>query len=442
MNTREAIHRLWRASKGSHLYRHSDLYLRQYHSEIPENFTTRALSEVLRHAISQVPFYSQFAPLSAAEAPFELLRALPLLDKSMIRELGESLYSADLSQRKWHIDRSGGSTGEPVVIVQDAEYGDRSGAAGLVSSHLMGMKYGKPELLLWGSVRDIVKGGGDIQQFLRRVATNVTTVNAFRMTEDRMRYALSLLERRPPQLIVAYAQAIYELARYAERNSIPVRRQRAVAACADTLHPFMREVIERVFGCPVYNRYGARETGLIACEIPGYQGLWINPWTVHVEIVDPSGAPVADGVEGEIVVTSMANFAMPLIRYRIGDRGVLAPPGSGPHPLASRVLERVTGRTNDVFRVRDGGIVAGQFFIYLMYLRPWVRAFQVVQKSVDWILFRVVLEGADFPPEEWAEICSRARSVFGSECRIDLEIVDEIPALPSGKYRYTISEVE
>ena len=68
--------------------------------------------------------------------------------------------------------------------------------------------------------------------------------------------------------------------------------------------------------------------------------------------------------------------------------------------------------------------------------------FQVVQKREDWMAFRVVLEGTGYPPEEWEEICSRARSVFGSECRVDLEIVDEIPALPSGKYRYTISEVQ
>jgi phenylacetate-CoA ligase len=441
MNTRQAIHRLWRASRGSHLYTYYDSYVRQYHGEIPQNTTEAALSAILAHAISNVPFYSKFASLSVADAPFDALRAFPLLDKTMIRELGENLYSTDLSQRKWHIDRSGGSTGEPVVIVQDAEYLDRIDGTGLFSSHVIGREFGQPQLMLWGSVRDILKGGGDIQQSLRQAATNSIMVNAFRMTDERMRYALSILQRRPPRFVVAYAQGIYELARFAERNSIEMRRPKAIVTAADTLHPFMRETIERVFSCPVFDRYGARETGLIACEIPGYEGLWINPWTVHVEIVDSNGAQVKDGEEGEIVVTSLANFAMPLIRYRIGDRGILAPPGSGPHPLASRVLERVTGRTNDVFRLRDGGIVSGQFFIYLMYLRPWVRAFQVVQKTEDWIVFRIVLENSNYPPEEWEEICLRARSVFGAECRIDLEIVTEIPSLPSGKTRHTISEV-
>ena len=442
MNSREAIHRAWKVSRGSRVYAYYDSHLREYRSGIPESTTGAALSAILRHAISNVPFYSQFGSLPVAEAPLEALRALPLIDKSIVREREEDLCSTDLSRRKWHMDRSGGSTGEPVKIIQDAEYVERVDAVERLASHLVGRDVGQPQVMLWGSVRDIVKGGGDMQQSLRRALTNSTVVNAFRMTEATMRDTLSLIDRRPPRLIVAYAQAVYELARFAERNSIPVRRQKAIVTCADTLRPFMREAIERVFGCPVFDRYGTREVGVIACEIPGYQGLWIAPWTCHVEIIDSSGAPVEDGVEGEIVITSLANFAMPLIRYRVGDRGVLAPPGRGPHPLASRVLERVTGRTNDVFRLRDGGIVAGEFFVYLMYLRPWVRAFQVVQKREDWMAFRVVLEGTGYPPEEWEEICSRARSVFGSECRVDLEIVDEIPALPSGKYRYTISEVQ
>jgi phenylacetate-CoA ligase len=197
-----------------------------------------------------------------------------------------------------------------------------------------------------------------------------------------------------------------------------------------------------VFGCPVFNLYGARETGYVGGEIPEHSGLWIAPWQCHVEVLDPSGAPVPDGVEGEIVVTSLSNFAMPLIRYRIGDRGALAPPGTGPHPSASRVLERVTGRSADVFRVRGGGIVAGEFFIYLMHMRPWARAFQVVQKAEDWIVFRVVLEGTDYPIDGWEDICSKVRTAFGTGCRVDLEIMEEIPALPSGKYRYTISEVQ
>lgn len=441
MNTRAAMLRILKSSRGSELFKYYDLYLQQYQNGIPEETTEKALSALLSHAVSQVPYYSRFASLPVSEAPFEALESLPLLDKSMIRELGAELHSADLPQRKWFFNTSGGSTGEPVRLVQDREYSDRTAAITFLNAHLVGRDPGQRRVMLWGSERDILEGGEGLLNAVRGFVHNTLIFNAFRMTEPTMSKVLHELSRRPPRVILAYAQAIYELAKYAQRNQISVRRQNAVMTSAGTLFPFMRQAIQEVFGCEVFNIYGSREVTSIACEVPGHQGLLIPPWTCHVEIVDPSGSPVADGIEGEIVVTCLANFAMPLIRYRIGDRGVLAPRGTGPHPKASRMLEHVTGRTVDAFRLRDGTIVDGEYLTHLMYFRNWVRAFQVVQKREDWLVFRVVLEGADYPRDEWQQICSGVRAVFGPQCQIDLEVVDVIPTLPSGKYRYTISEV-
>jgi phenylacetate-CoA ligase len=256
-----------------------------------------------------------------------------------------------------------------------------------------------------------------------------------------MRDYVTKLNMIKPKLILAYAHSIYDLARFVEQEGLEVVPQTAIMTSAETLHPYMREKIEKVFQCRVYNRYGSREVGDIACEVPGLEGLWVAPWGTYVEIVDDDGNRVSDGTEGEIVVTSLTNFAMPLIRYRIGDRGVLAPLPKDNQKKYGQVLMSLLGKTNGIFKTRSGMIDCG-YFEGLMYYRDWVRKFQVVQKNYSWVLFKIAKSNLDYQQAELDEIESKTRLVMGNDCKVTFEFVDEIAPLGSGKYCFTISEVE
>lgn len=415
-------------------------YLRQFQDGIPADTTAVALRRLLEHARQSVPYYAESIPGGPLPNPLETLAEMPLLTKEAIRQGFSRLQSADLQSRTWYFNTSGGSTGMPVRLVQDSAYAAREGAITLLYSHLAGRDVGQPEVRLWGSERDILRGGQGTGAWIRAWITNTTTVNAFRMTRQVMLDLVEMLNRRPPHLLLAYAQAAYEVAAFAEREGISIRPQRAVMTSAGTLYPFMRERIQRVFGCRVFNRYGSREVGDIACEIPQCDGLWIAPWGVHVEVVDDAGDPVPDGTEGELVVTLLTNYAMPLLRYRIGDRGALAPPGTGWRGDAARVLLRVTGRTVDAFRLPDGTVIDGEYFTHLLYFRDWVSRFQVVQKDYASILVRIV-RCAHQPVDAEREITNGVLAVMGHGCRVEFEYCDQIEPTTSGKYRYTISEV-
>jgi len=208
---------------------------------------------------------------------------------------------------------------------------------------------------------------------------------------------------------------------------------------AGTLYPFMREKIGEVFRCKVYNLYGSREVSDIAWELPGSSGLWAPPWANFIEIVDEDGAPVPAGTEGNILITCLTNYAMPLLRYYIGDRGALLPEEDVPPGV--QALSHVAGRNVDTFRRRDQTLVDGEYFTHLLYFRPWVWKFQVVQKSHAHLLFKVVSTNGKPPKGELDEIAGRSRLAMGDDCRVDFEFCDELRALPSGKFRYTISEV-
>lgn len=217
---------------------------------------------------------------------------------------------------------------------------------------------------------------------------------------------------------------------------------------AGTLYPYMREVIERVFKASVFNRYGSREVGGIACECELHKGLHVSPLTHYVEIIRADGTPAAPGEVGEVVVTSLVNYTMPFIRYRIGDMAVWAEErcscGRG-WPL----LKEVAGRVTDVFTRRDGTKIVPEYFIHLIGVVlkfSWLRKFQVIQEDYDHIRLIIVpsvsfQEANEHINREKADLETKVRLVMGDECRLEIELVEDIPPSPSGKYRYTISKV-
>jgi phenylacetate-CoA ligase len=169
--------------------------------------------------------------------------------------------------------------------------------------------------------------------------------------------------------------------------------------------------------------------------------------THFVEIIGSDGSAVKPGELGEIIVTSLANFAMPLIRYRIGDMGMWAETqcNCGRNwPL----LKEVVGRTTDVFRKADGGIVPPQFITQLIHVElnnPWLRKFQVIQEDYNRILFLIVTSKL---PDTYLSldviinpVCKKIQMVMGNSCKVEYKVVNDIPPSPSGKYRYTISKL-
>jgi phenylacetate-CoA ligase len=418
-------------------------YGREYQDGVSAETTTLALSRLLRHCRQMVPYYAELlAEFSLDEIdrdPRGCLQNLPLLTKELIRENFQKLQSTDNHSRNCQENTSGGSTGQPVRLIQDDEYRDASAAIQWLSQQQLGCPVGARHVRLWGSERDLESGTKSRKARFFNWLTNTTWMNAFAMSPERMRGFINALNRLRPRLIVAYAQSIYELARFAEREQIAVVPQRAILTSAGTLYPFMREKIAQVFHCEVYNLYGSREVSDIAWELPGFKGLWAPPWANFIEIVDEDGTAVPPGTEGNIVVTCLTNYAMPLLRYWIGDRGALFPQSEAPEGV--QMLSHVSGRTVDTFRRRDQTLVDGEYFTHLLYFRPWVWKFQVVQKSYNSILFRLVSTNGKPPRAELDEIAGRSRLAMGEDCKVDFEFCDELPPLRSGKFRYTVSEV-
>jgi phenylacetate-CoA ligase len=402
--------------------------------------TGALLGRTLEHAVRTVPHYRGVVTTEQIRSdPFAALAAFPILSRDTAREHGAQLLSNVGDRSRWTKNTSGGSTGEPVELFQDPEHQVLTVAIREVYSTWAGGRLGSPEHYIWGAPGDLEAARRSARNRWGNRLLQRSLLNAFLMTEDSILRIVKSMREHPPGLVISYAQAGYEVARFIADRGLEVPAQRGLISTAGTLSGFMRDRLETSFGCEVFDRYGSRETGDMAGECEHHR-VHVLPWTCHIEVLDGRDLPVGPGEEGDITVTGFTNRAMPLIRYRIGDRARL-PAGAGDCPCGrhTQMLGSITGRTVDTFLGPDGSMIDGEYFTYILFFRPWLRQFQVIQTAPDRVIYRLAAD-EEIPPDDRDEIISMTRNVLGSGCEVEFQEVGSIEPSPSGKLRYTIRD--
>ena len=428
--------------------------IRAYESMSEEdliNIRTRRLKDLLLYANRECEHYgdilNNYGVVNAdGEANLERFGDLPYLSKEIIQKSNNLLMARRLlAGRKPYCNHTGGSTGQPIEFWQDNYYNDMNSANKIHLMERIGKNLGEKELKIWGSERDLFEGTIGWKARLEYWLYNRRFENCFHLTEKRI---LGIIQRHnafKPKLVWGYVNGLYVVAQYVVEHGLELNPPGAVLSAAGTLYPHMEELISKAFNAPVFNSYGSRELGAIAAECPEKHGLHINSHSHYVEVVNDKGERVLDE-EGELIVTSLTNYAMPFIRYRTGDRGMLSRemcPCGSPQPL----LKKVSGRIMEAFRNANGDWVPPEYFIHLIGVvlnTGFIKKFQVIQDSLVDLIVKLVVEPSfnenAYRPQ-LDEIISKIILVMGDECKVQFEYVDDIPPLPSGKYLYTISRI-
>jgi len=251
-----------------------------------------------------------------------------------------------------------------------------------------------------------------------------------------MRY----LQAAHPVYVSGYVSAVAELARHAAliapqgpRPLVPFAK-----VLGEMLFPFQRQEIEQGLGARVIETYGCNETGTVGYECPA-GSLHIFAEHVEVEILR-DGEPVEPGETGDIILTCTTNRVMPLVRYRVGDRGRLCPEPCScgrPHP----VIAGIEGRIGDVLLTAAGGRVHGAALGDLLKKTiaksPPAAIGRVLFEQHDSRTWTVLVQpGPAFTDGITDLLADGVRAIFGEECRVTVKPVPEIPREPSGKFRF------
>jgi len=399
------------------------------------------LERLLIHAYQNVPYYHRVLPkagvISEGKVNLEHFADVPLLTKDIIRKEGENLYSQDYKSRHPYKNSSGGSTGEPVQILQDKQYDEYNNAIKIYFNRMLGKDIGEKELKFWGSERDIFTGSIGLKNKIINFIYNRAFINSFMIQPSDYKEIVNKWNSIKPKVVWSYVDSVYEFAKYVHQEKIQVYSPEAIIVTAGVLTEDIRAYIEDILKSPVYNQYGSREVGVIACECKWQKGLHVFQTAQYLELLnaDPQG-------NAEVVITNLNNYSMPLIRYNIGDTAKVLNELC-PCQRSLQMLKTVTGRITNHFIKRDGTIIHGEYFTHLFYFNSSIIKFQVIQDNYDHIVCKLVLRGDIIDIEDnIRDIKKKIQLVMGEDCEIEFEFVDEILPTKSGKYRYTICEIE
>lgn len=246
------------------------------------------------------------------------------------------------------------------------------------------------------------------------------------------------LSARRPDYLTAHSFILLELAERAFARSADLRFDQ-INSIGSVLTDEIRNACKEVFGVRPIDHYGAQETGLLACECPRCGYLHTNAETVLIEILNSDGTPAPPGTVGRVVVTSFYNYAMPLIRYEIGDFAV-AGPEHLKCPIKLPSLGKVIGRFRNAFTLRDGRRLYP--YVPVSRLRQFLsfEQFQIVQTDHVSIEVRYVpLDRNEGVDRDGLEAC--LRELIDPSFSVEAIAVEEIPRSASGKFEDYLSLV-
>lgn len=399
-----------------------------------EEYQKTKLEKLLLHAHKNVPYYNKVLEKSKVvingKVNLNNFDNIPILTKEIIRKEGKNLYSKDYKKRNSYENTSGGSTGEPVKFIQNKEYNEWNIASKIYLFKKFGKDEGMPEIKFWGSDRDILKGNLTLKDRCINYLYNRKFFNTYNLSKKEFSELIKINNTFKPKAYWTYVDAMQELSKFIINNNIKVYSPNMIVTTIGPLYPEARKVIEQAFNCQVFNQYGSRELGWVAFE--NEKELDVCFWRQFVELIGKTN-------QKDIIVTSLDNYSMPLIRYEIGDVATEGLNYNINKIKSFLTIGNILGRTLGFFKLKNGTLKHTHFIVQQLFFRDWIKKFQIIQKTHTKIQIKVV--GTE-NKREMKEIETLIKKFMGQTFKIDWKFIKEISPSKSGKYIYTVCEVQ
>ncbi len=364
-----------------------------------------AIRHLLEYAVEHVPAYKGRSP--------ENLSEWPILERATIAAHPETFLSDEFNPRDLMELHTSGTTGTPLAVRFSKEYHQIEMAFRWRHKAWAGVPFLSSSAYVSG--HPVVPPNQTKPPFWRWDRCEKRLLcSSYHLTPENLPAYVAAFEKYRPDFIHGYPSSLYLLGGYSPK---------AVFTASETLLDFQRAAIERAFGAKVFNWYGNTEMTCNIVECAAGNLHYRTDYGV-LELLD----------DGTMIVTGLNNRAMPLIRYKVGDRAV-AKAGMCSCGCAFPLIERIEGRVEDYVRTPDGRFIGR--LDHLFKDAKHVREAQIVQTRLDEIVLRIVKEdGFEEQP-----VLAEAHQRLGDSMKIRFEYVNAIERTAAGKFRFIVSQL-
>jgi len=393
-------------------------------------------SALLRHARDTTPWYAErLAGLALDPLDEEGWQRVPVVGRRTIRTRGHEMLSRALPKAHGAPQEisTSGSTGTPITVKRTPLFGLFWNAMTVreilwhrkdVSARLAIIRHSAKEITPpgmrgrgWGSWAAAVGPPGDV--FTLGIRTLVDA-------------QLGWLQEVDPAYLLTYPTNLAHLVELAARRGVRLPALRSVTTLSEVLRPDLRVRTREVLGVPIQDLYSTQEAGYLGIQCPEHEQYHVPAEDVIVEVLDEAGHSCAPGEVGRIVVTSLHNFAMPLIRYEVGDFGVFGEPC--PCGRGLPVLLQVMGRVRNSLLTADGRRLWVNFGVSALAGRlPQILQQQFVQTTFDTVEARVVLS-APLSDADERHLVAHLQERLPDGFRVLVRQVGDLPRSAGGKF--------
>jgi phenylacetate-CoA ligase len=408
-----------------------------------KRYQEKKLRQVIRHAYDNVPFYhDRFR--QAGINPNEIATAadlsmLPILRKDEVRKNIDGMISREHEKINLKTLRTSGSTGIPLHFYVDGKEDEFRKARHIRANISLGQKP-RDRWVVITSPAHI----GEVTKFQRFMGVySPIPVLVF----NEISTQVSIIEKLKPDILDGYSSSLLLLAKEIEKKGVKTVRPRFLIGGAEFIGDFSRLAIEKAFGVPFYDQYGCDEMERIAWQCKEKEEYHIDADSIIVQFVDKNGEEVSAGERGEVVCTSLFNYAMPFIRYAVGDVGIPSDEKCrcGRTLPLMRIFE---GRKDSFLVLADGRILSPLALNAAMCMFKFhnkMDQYRIIQRRKDLLDILVKLGASDVAEESMEkELMGHLQETlkFRSDLvTLRIQFVKDIPLDKTGKLRKIISEL-